>query len=146
MSKLGLFALLAIVAAAPLAAQPSPAGQWRTISDDDGKPRALVEVREVDGRFVGTVKALLADGENQEKVCDKCSGDRKDQRIVGMEILRGLRADGNAWSGGEILDPKNGKTYKAKMQLEDDGKKLVVRGFIGVSLLGRSQTWLRASP
>jgi uncharacterized protein (DUF2147 family) len=77
-------------------------------------------------------------------VCEKCPGERKGQKIVGMEILRGIRPDGNEWGGGEILDPNNGKTYKAKMRLEDDGKKLVVRGFIGFSMLGRSQTWHRA--
>jgi uncharacterized protein (DUF2147 family) len=143
------FALsLGILAAthSPLVAQApaTPAGFWNTISDVDGKPRAIVEIREVDGRFVGVVKALLAEGESPEKVCEKCPGERRGQRIVGMEILRGLRADGREWGGGEILDPNNGKTYRASMKLDDSGKTLVVRGFIGFSLLGRSQTWVRA--
>ena len=67
----------------------------------------------------------------------------KDQRIVGMEILRNMKPDGDEWTGGEILDPETGKTYKAKMKLADDGKNLVVRGYIGFSLFGRSQTWVR---
>ena len=126
-------------------AQTTPAGFWKTISDVDGSPRALVEIREVDGQLVGVVKALLADGESPDKVCEKCPGERKGQKIVGMEILRGLHADGDAWGGGEILDPNVGKTYRANMHLEDSGKKLVVRGYIGFSLLGRSQTWIRAT-
>jgi uncharacterized protein (DUF2147 family) len=60
-----------------------------------------------------------------------------------MEILRGMRANGSAWSGGEILDPETGKTYRAKMKLSDGGDKLIVRGYIGISLFGRSQTWIR---
>jgi uncharacterized protein (DUF2147 family) len=144
--KTAILALGLAALAAPLAAQtaaPSPVGFWNTISDEDGKPRALVEIREVDGRFVGVIKALLAPGEDPEKVCEKCPGERKGRKIVGMEILRGLKAEGSEWGRGEILDPKNGKTYRASMKLEDGGKRLVVRGFVGFSLLGRSQTWIR---
>jgi uncharacterized protein (DUF2147 family) len=124
-------------------AQSSPAGQWRTISDSDGKPGAVVEIREVDGLFVGVVRTVLAEGETGDAVCDKCDGERKGQRIVGMQILWGMRPDGDEWTGGSILDPDNGKVYRAKMHLEDGGRKLIVRGFVGFSLFGRSQTWLR---
>ncbi len=144
--------LVPLVAGA-LAAHPSlataqstpntPVGSWNTISDSDGKPTAVVEIREVGGEYVGVVKELLVPATHDDSVCGKCAGDRKDQRIVGMEIVRHMRADGAEWSGGEILDPENGKTYRASMKLIDDGTKLVVRGYIGISLFGRSQTWIR---
>src|SRR5260370_25765967 len=94
-------------------AQPTPLGAWNTISDKDGKPEAVVEIREVNGELVGTVTALLVEADPADSVCGKCSGERKDHRIVGMEILRHMRPDGEEWSGGEILDPESGKTYKA---------------------------------
>lgn len=127
-------------------AQDSPVGRWHTISDQDGKPRGIIEIREVNGVLVGTVKGSLVPGESTTRVCDRCTDERKGQRITGMEILRGLKKDGDEWNGGEILDPDNGKTYKAKLRLVEGGRKLIVRGFIGFSFLGRSQTWVRADP
>ena len=127
----------------PLPRQASPVGLWNTISDTDGKPTAVVEIREVDHELTGTVRALLVAADPADSICSKCPGDRRGQRIVGMEILRGLHADGDEWSGGEILDPENGKTYRAKLKLTDHGQKLVVRGYIGFSMFGRSQTWIR---
>jgi uncharacterized protein (DUF2147 family) len=126
-----------------LVAQSTPVGLWNTISDTDGRPTAIVEILEDNGEYVGIVRGLLVPAEPEDSVCGKCSGDRKDQRIVGMEIMRHMRADGDEWSGGEILDPENGKTYRAKMKLADGGQKLIVRGYIGFSLFGRSQTWVR---
>jgi len=105
---------------------------------------AVVEIREENGEFIGTVRGLLVPATAEDSVCTKCQGERRGQRIVGMEILRHMRPDGDEWSGGEILDPENGKTYRAKMRLTDGGRKLVVRGYIGFSLFGRSQTWVRA--
>ncbi len=124
-------------------AQATPVGKWNTISDKDGKPEAVVEIRDVNGELVGTVTELLVEADPADSVCGKCSDERKGQRIVGMEILRRMKPDGNEWGGGEILDPETGKTYKAKMKLTDEGKKLVLRGYIGFSLFGRSQTWVR---
>jgi len=86
---------------------------------------------------------LLVAATHEDSVCAKCSDERRDQPVVGMEILRHLRPDGDEWSGGEILDPENGKTYRAKLKLADGGQTLVVRGYIGISLFGRSQTWIR---
>jgi uncharacterized protein (DUF2147 family) len=125
------------------AAQATPAGFWNTISDTDGRPTAIVEIREEHGEYVGIVRGLLVPAEPDDSVCGKCSDDRRGQRIVGMEILRHIRREGDAWGGGEILDPENGKTYRAKLKLEDGGKKLIVRGYIRFSLFGRSQTWVR---
>ena len=101
---------------------------------------------------IGEVRAALVDNDviveahiesDTAATCDKCSGARKGRRVIGMEILWGLHTDGDGWSGGSILDPDNDKVYRAKMRLEDGGKKLIVRGFIGFAFLGRSQTWLR---
>jgi uncharacterized protein (DUF2147 family) len=124
-------------------AQASPAGLWNTISDDDGRPTAVVELREVNGAYVGVVRALLVPADHDDSLCTKCSGERRNQRVVGMQILWNMRPDGDGWGGGEILDPENGKTYRAQMKLTDGGRKLVLRGYIGVPLFGRSQTWIR---
>lgn len=121
----------------------SPTGMWATISDRDGKPMGVVEIREVNGELVGVVRKILIDAGPEDSVCDKCSDDRHGQPILGMEILRHMKWSGDEWSGGEILDPEDGKTYRASMKLSDDGQKLIVRGYIGIPMFGRSQTWLR---
>lgn len=125
-------------------AQSTPAGTWHTIDDSTGKPRGVIEIAEKDGVFSGKLVKSLVPTEGAPKVCDKCTDSRKDQPIIGMTLLTGLRktAD-NEWTGGEILDPETGKLYKCKMSMADDGKKLNVRGFIGISLIGRTQTWVR---
>jgi uncharacterized protein (DUF2147 family) len=134
--------LLLSLALAPLRAQPTPVGRWQAMSDVDGKPSALIEIREVDGQFVGTIRALFS-ASDSAAVCDQCEGERRDQRVLGMQILSGMRADGDGWGGGSILDPESGKVYHAKMHLEDGGKRLVVRGYIGFAIFGRSQVWMR---
>lgn len=121
----------------------SPAGLWSTISDRDGKPMGVVEIREVNGELVGIVRRILIDTGPEDSVCDKCSDDRHGQPILGMEIIRHMKWSGDEWNGGEILDPEDGKTYRASMKLSDDGQKLVVRGYIGIPMFGRSQTWVR---
>ena len=136
-------ACLALVNDRAAIAQDSPAGLWSTISDRDGKPTGVVEIREVNGELVGVVRGILVDAGPEDSVCDKCTDDRKGQAIIGMEILRHMRPHGDEWSDGEILDPENGKTYRATMKLAEDGKKLIVRGYIGMPMFGRSQTWVR---
>jgi uncharacterized protein (DUF2147 family) len=124
----------------------SPAGLWRTTDDTTGKDRSLVRIAERDGRYEGKVEKILITlpDDDPNHLCRHCTGDLKDQPIVGMTILWGLTKSGDdTYTGGEILDPKNGKTYSAKVTLEDGGRKLDVRGFIGFSLIGRSQTWVR---
>src|SRR5205085_9588742 len=98
---------------------------WNTISDTDGKPPAVVEIRQIGNELSGVVRELLVAADPEDSVCGRCSGQRKGQRIVGMEILRHMRADGDQWSGGEILDPENGKTYRATMDPSDGGQKLL---------------------
>jgi uncharacterized protein (DUF2147 family) len=145
--RLGILPLaLAVVLASSLGTeahgQASPLGRWNTISDRDGKPEAVVEIREVNGELSGVVRELLVAAGPEDSLCGKCSGSRKGQRIVGMEILSHMRPDGANWSG-EILDPENGKTYRATMRLSEDGQRLILRGYIGIPLFGRTQTWIR---
>jgi uncharacterized protein (DUF2147 family) len=124
--------------------QASPVGLWNTISDRDGKPTAVVEIRQTGGELTGIVRALLVTAGPEDSICGKCTDERRGQRIVGMEILRHMHPDGDGqWSGGEILDPENGKSYRATLKLVDGGQTLVLRGYIGLPLFGRSQRWLR---
>lgn len=136
--------LAVLVAGGAWANEPSAEGRWKTISDEDGKPRSIVRIEDHAGNFEAVIeKVFFKPGENADPVCDKCSDARKGQKIIGLKIMNGLKRDGLRYEGGEILDPDNGKVYRAKMTLSPDGKSLEVRGFIGVSLFGRSQTWVR---
>lgn len=137
-----LLGALALARLASAGSDPaSPVGLWRTISDKTGKPAAIVEISEKNGEYVGRIVKLLE--KDPDSVCDKCTDARKGQPIVGMVFLSGLKADGDEYTGGEILDPAEGKVYRAKMRLAEGGTRLLVRGFIGFSLLGRTQTWQR---
>lgn len=139
-------ALIAAVLAAPAAwAQTnSPAGLWKTIDDASGKPRSLVRITEANGVVSGKIEKLFREpSEDQNPVCDKCDGELKGKPVLGMTILNGLQKDGDSYAGGTVLDPHNGKTYKAKLTLKDDGKKLDMRGYIGAPIFGRTQTWIR---
>jgi uncharacterized protein (DUF2147 family) len=139
--------LIAAILAAPLAAwaqNDSPVGLWRTIDDETGKTKSLVRITETNGELSGKIEKLFREpSEDQNPKCDKCEGANKDQPILGMTILSGLKKDGDSYSGGHVIDPKKGKTYKAKVTLTDSGKKLEMRGYIGTPLLGRTQTWVR---
>jgi len=143
--RFGLIAIAAalLVSARAFAADASPAGVWKTIDDKTGQPKSIVEITEQNGELTGKVKEVLQSEQGPNPVCKDCEGERKNQPVVGMTIIWGMKKDGDDWAGGKILDPKNGKTYGCKMHLEDGGKKLEVRGFVGFSLLGRSQTWER---
>jgi len=120
----------------------SAVGIWKTIDDEDGTVKSHVQIQEVDGRLVGTVHKLI----NPERTtCTECKGDKKDKPIEGMEIMWGLKADNDKkWDSGKIMDPKNGKTYKCKIELVS-ANELNVRGFVGFALLGRTQTWYRVT-
>jgi uncharacterized protein (DUF2147 family) len=124
--------------------EPTPIGLWRNIDDVSGKPRVLIRIVEQAGELQGRIeKIFLQPGEEENPKCIKCEGVLKDQPTLGMTILSGFPAAGIEYSGGTILDPENGKFYKSRMTLADDGKKLIVRGYIGIPLFGRSQTWVR---
>ncbi len=114
-----------------------PVGQWKTIDDETKKAKSIVEVyQKADGTMAGKVLKLL---QNPGAVCKKCDGAKKDKPIEGMEVLWGLKKDGDKWTGGTILDPKKGKTYRAEIKVTDGGKTLKVTG--KVLMFSRSQLW-----
>jgi hypothetical protein len=123
---------------------PSPVGKWKTIDDATGDVKSIVTIWIENGILLGRISELFRKpDEDPDPVCDKCTDDRKDQRIKGMIIIWDMKNNGNEWAGGYVLDPKNGKTYRSKLKLMENGKKLTLRGYIGISLIGRSQTWIR---
>ena len=122
----------------------SPVGLWKNIDDKTGKPKALIRISETNGVLEGKIEKLFRPAEQEQNpLCVKCEGALKDQPIIGMAFLSGLKKSGDEYSGGTIVDPENGSVYKSKMTLSDGGKKLNVRGYIGVPMLGRSQVWIR---
>lgn len=123
----------------------SPVGLWKTIDDKTGKQRGLVRVYEQGGKFYGRIDKVLAPRPGHN-TCEKCTDERKHQPIVGLLILRGLQREGETYSGGDILDPETGGVYQCNFHLAAGGRKLIVRGYIGFALIGRSQTWLREDP
>jgi len=126
-------------------AQTTPVGLWRTIDDNTGKPRGEVRITETSNGLSGRlVRSLAADPSKEASTCKACTDDRKDQPMIGLEMIRGgkLAADGQWYEGGELLDPDNGKIYKFKLRVADGGAKLSVRGYIGPFY--RTQTWERA--
>jgi uncharacterized protein (DUF2147 family) len=135
--------LLAASATASLAMANSPVGQWHTIDDKTGEPKSMVVISEQQGIMRGRVEKILRKDADPSAKCDKCSDDRKNLPILGMEIIRGAKkASGkNVWEDGEILDPENGKTYGLRLTPIENGAKLEVRGSIGP--FGRTQTWVR---
>ena len=147
--RLTLAAGLLFAAGTAIAASDSPVGSWKQVDDVTGKPKSIIQISEVDGHLQGKVMQVMnlsaeeiaRDG--QHPLCHQCDGDRKDKPIEGMTIMWGVSKDDEVWDGGKILDPKSGKVYKVKLALADGGNKLDVRGYIGFSLFGRSQTWVR---
>jgi uncharacterized protein (DUF2147 family) len=133
----------ALLSSASAFAADTPAGTWKTLDDKTGQAKSIVVITEENGELTGKVTQVLQSDQGPNPVCKECDGERKNQPVTGMTILWGLKKDGEEWDGGKILDPKNGKIYGCKMHLTDNGQKLEVRGFIGFSLLGRSQVWER---
>lgn len=139
---LALTAAAALMSSAAWADNASPVGLWRNVDDVSGKPRALVRITESSGTLQGKIeKVFLAP--NESPTCTKCEGALKNAPVIGLVILSGLKKDGAEYTGGQILDPDNGKSYSSKVFLTEGGKKLNVRGYIGVSMLGRTQIWQR---
>ncbi len=121
-------------------------GKWKTIDDKTGQPKSIVEIAADGEGLNGTILELI-NPKFPDAKCDKCEGERKDQPVQGMRILSGFKASdgGRRWDGGEVLDPNSGKVYRCKLKLSEDGSRLEVRGFIGISLMGRTQTWERVA-
>ncbi len=132
-----------IFTAASLFAQAAPTGIWYNIDDETKKPKAHIEIYEQNGVLYGKIVKLLL--KPQDTLCTKCKGALKDKPVVGMVFLKNMKADAKGeYSGGEILDPDNGKWYKCTIKVEGSDK-LTVRGFIGFSLIGRNQTWVKVN-
>ncbi len=136
---------VAAVSTTVFADSMSPVGSWNTIDDETNKPKSLVRITEKDGVISGTVEKIM-DPAKQDSKCDECADDdpRKGKPVIGMTILTGLKKEGdNVYGGGRILDPKNGKTYNAKLTVIEGGKKLEMRG--SILFIGRTQTWVRVN-
>ncbi len=144
--RITLLSVVLLAAIAPMACYSadatSPIGVWKTFDDKTGKARAIVRIYEQDGKLFGRIEQSFTPG-GEHRVCVPCSDERKDQPIIGLIIIRNMKPDGNEYDGGDILDPDSGSVYRCKMHVERDGSRLALRGYIGFSLLGRSQTWER---
>lgn len=117
-------------------------GKWNSTNDDTGEVDSVVEIYKKDGKAFAKI-VEIKDPERQKAVCTECKGKNKGRPIMGLEILTGLQKDGDEWSGGKILDPRNGKVYKCYIELVEPNK-LKLRGYIGFSLLGKTKYWKRA--
>ncbi|MGZ5891371.1 MAG: DUF2147 domain-containing protein [Caldimonas sp.] len=140
---------LALAFASTLAAAQAvtPVGLWKTIDDKTKKDKSLVRIVETNGVVSGSVEKVIDPDSPKDAVCKDCTDERKDKPVLGMTIIRDMRPsphDKTVWEGGDVLDPNNGKVYSAKLKLIDNGTKLDVRGYIGLPMFGRSQTWIRA--
>ena len=153
MTRQGLRALLlwsatgAFVLAGGLAAAAgtTPVGTWKQYDDRQGDLRSIIRIDQVGAQLVGTIeKTFLRAGEPDHPTCEKCPGEFKDKPIVGLRFLWGLKGKGREWDGGQVLDPDEGKIYRVKLKLSQDGRTLEVRGYIGISMFGRTQRWTRA--
>lgn len=128
----------------PAWAQMTPVGRWHTIDDQTKELKSEVVITEKDGVVTGRIEKLLRKGADPNRRCTACTDDRKDQPMVGLEIIRGVcKVEGkDVWEGGTILDPESGKTYNVRLTPVEGGAKLEVRG--SVLFIGRTQTWVRA--
>jgi uncharacterized protein (DUF2147 family) len=121
---------------------PTPAGLWKTVDDKTGKPRGFVRLYEENGEIFGRIESSADPAEAKER-CEKCAGERKNQPMIGLVILRRMKKSGEEYSGGDILDPDTGVVYRCKLRMLEQGQKLELRGYVGFALLGRSQIWIR---
>ncbi len=130
------------------AASNSPVGYWKTIDDVTGQPKSILQLWESSDHILygKVVKIFPQPGHDPHPLCTACTGDKYNKPILGMVILEGLKQDGNdpsLWTGGSILEPKSGKVYHCTIQVVEGGEKLNVKGYVGISAFGRSQTWIR---
>lgn len=145
MVGLALAAALSLSATGVHATNNTPVGLWQAIDDATGKPISLVRIKETSGRLDGWVEKILNPADESRR-CDSCPGDRKGQPVQGLNIIQDLRRSADnplIWRDGEILDPKNGHAYRLRVTLQEDGRILEVRGYIGSPFFGRTQIWRR---
>jgi len=139
--------LVALLHAGTMVAAPAPdmqsaLGWWRTFDDTTGQARGIVQIYERGGKLFGRLERSFKPGA-AARVCSVCTDERKNQPILGLLIIRNMKPQDGEYGGGDILDPDSGTVYRCKMHLEQQGTRLLVRGYIGISLFGRSQTWQR---
>jgi uncharacterized protein (DUF2147 family) len=120
----------------------SPVGTWKTFDDKTGKPQSVVRIYEEEGKLLARLEKILTPGD-EGRTCAKCRDDRKDLPLIGLVVMRNMKLVDGEYRDGDILDPDSGSIYRCRLRLEDGGRKLKVRGFLGISLFGRSQTWER---
>jgi len=152
--RLKIAAHLALLAVLPLpflavsqapAADLTPAGLWQAVDDKTKQPTGWFLISDHNGVFDGIIaRMFLGPDDNPNAVCDQCKDDRHDHPWLGLELIRGMKPEGeDKYSGGTILDPRNGKIYKATMKVTPDGQTLIVRGYIGWEVLGQNQYWTK---
>nr|WP_315255979.1 DUF2147 domain-containing protein [uncultured Flavobacterium sp.] len=141
MKKSIVFGLIVFFAMVFNAQSQNVLGKWKTIDDETGQAKSIVEVYEKGGKVYGKVVEILR-AEHKKDICTKCEGAEKNKPILGMIIINGLEKDDAEYNGGTILDPQNGKKYKCYIALESPDK-LKLRGYIGLSIMGRTQYWTR---
>ena len=143
--RLFVLTLLAVSLGASTPAQEStPAGRWRTIDDKTGEAKSIIRLSIDNGELTGVVEQVFAPpAPSTNPLCEKCDGALKNKPIVGMRVMWGFRKDGDKYSGGRLLDPESGNTYKGTITLTEAGQRLKLRGYVGFSMLGRTQTWKR---
>ncbi|MEN9628236.1 MAG: hypothetical protein RJA10_1463 [Pseudomonadota bacterium] len=142
--RLSIVTLCLALAAGGAAAQMTPVGLWKTIDDDGKTEKSLVRIVDGGGSLSGRIEKLLDPKDNPKDVCSKCTDDRKDKPVIGLTILRNLKQgadDKTVWEGGEVLDPEDGKSYRARLKPLNGGKELQLRGYLGPFY--RTQVWIR---
>ena len=126
------------------AAEPTAAGLWEQVDEKSGKPESWFRIAEKNGIYEGTlVKIFPKPGDDPDFRCDKCEGDEKGKPVLGLALIKGMQRKGLDYEDGTIMDPRDGSVYHAVMKLIQDGQKLEVRGYLGIVIFGRTQTWNR---
>ena len=142
---LGAVAVVGTTTSGPLhAADPTAVGLWEQVDENSNKPESWFKITERNGMYEGNlVKIFFKPGEDENWVCSKCEGSEKGAPVLGLTLIKGMKRNGMSYEEGTIMDPRDGSVYRALMKLSPDGQKLEVRGYLGISLFGRSQVWNR---
>lgn len=147
MKRIFILITLSLLALTGYAVEPeshdTAAGLWRTYDDKTKKPKGEVTIYEENGLYYGKIGKSLDPADKNKKICDKCKGEFHNKELTGMRFMWGFKRSGDKYNNGKILDPDSGEIYSATMRLEDDGETLVLHGYVGIPLFGRSQKWER---